>query len=133
MISATVTGKLGGNAELKVTAGGDCVASFSIASNKKVKGEKVTEWVRCSLWGKRAEAVSKYLTKGTAVAVVGELSVRSYEKEGSTRFSMECAVDKLDLLGGGDNASQARPAATRNDGPGIDDHQDSYNDSEIPF
>ena len=78
MINTVVTGNLGQDAELRTTANGDVLCSFSVASNSKVKGEKVTTWVKCTLWGKRGEALSQYLTKGTKVAVAGELSLNEY-------------------------------------------------------
>lgn len=110
MIFGTVAGNLGQDAEQKHTQNGDAVVSFSVASSRKVKGEEVTTWVRCAMWGKRGEAVAKYLTKGTSVTVVGELSVREYDdKNGTRRTSVDLNVSDLKLQGGR-NAGEARPA-----------------------
>lgn len=96
MIQAFVTGNLGRDAELRHT-GKDPVCSFSVASARKQKGEEQTTWVRCSLWGRRGEALMQYLTKGTKVAVSGELSTR--EHNGKTY--VEVRVNEIDLMGGG--------------------------------
>lgn len=70
MINVTIAGNLGRNAELK-DAGGTSVASFAVA----VRQKDGTQWVSCSLWGKRGEALAQYLTKGTPVAVSGSLTL----------------------------------------------------------
>lgn len=96
MINCVVTGNLGQDAELKFTPNGDPLCTFSVASNSKVKGEQVTTWVRCTIWGKRGEAISKYLSKGTKVAVVGEFTTREYNDK--TYF--EVNIQQIDLMGG---------------------------------
>jgi single-strand DNA-binding protein len=131
MICGTATGNLGKPAELRQTSGGP-VLSFSVASNTKVKGEKVTTWVRCSLFGKRGEALAQYLTQGTKVAVFGELSQREYN--GKTYLEMR--VSELDMMGGGDRArTESRPAATGGGGSFNDpDEYDAPIDTDaLPF
>ena len=71
-------GNLGNNPEVKSLDGGKKLAKFSIATNeryKSAKGEKVTEtqWHNLIAWGKTAEIVEKYLTKGKEVAIEGKL------------------------------------------------------------
>lgn len=95
MIQAFVTGNLGKDAEMR-QAGKDSVCSFSVASGRKVKGEEQTTWVRCSLWGKRGEALAQYLTKGSKVAVAGELSTREYQG----KMYVELRVAEIELMGG---------------------------------
>lgn len=96
MIVATICGNLGKDAEVR-EAGDTTVTAFSIASTSMVKGEKVTTWCDCSLWGKRGQAVSQYLSKGTRVMVAGELTTRLYKE----KLYLELRVDQLELLGGG--------------------------------
>jgi len=108
MISVTVAGNLGADAQVG-EAGDTPVVNFSIASNTKVKGEDVTTWVRCSFFGARAEAVSQYLTKGKSVVVRGSLSTREYEKDGETRYSLECRCDDVQLFGGKKEDSAPAP------------------------
>ena len=139
MISATVSGNLGKDAETR-NAGSGTVTNFSVASTARVKGEKVTTWVRCALWGKRGESLQRYLTKGTRLAVSGSLSTR--EHDGKTYLELE--AHDVDLLGGGerDREPAARPAAKPARG-GYDDRDygmgsgaeaeaDAEND-DIPF
>lgn len=123
MISSVVTGNLGRDAELR-DAGSTTVCSFSVASTSKVKGEKVTTWVRCSLFGRRGEALSPYLTKGTKVAVSGEL--RTHEHNGKTY--LELNVSELDLMGGAPRSGGPAPAPVSDDAD-----YGSEDTSDIPF
>jgi single-strand DNA-binding protein len=108
MIHGMIAGNLGGNAELRQTKDGQSVCSFSVASSTKVKGNKVTTWVRCSMWGKRGESLSQFLNKGTQVAVVGELTMRTYEQGGETKTSLECRVDDVALMGGKNDSGERK-------------------------
>jgi single-strand DNA-binding protein len=113
MISATVVGNLGRDAEQK-QVGGNTVVEFSIASSKKVKGEDQTSWIRAAYWGKAAEAVCQYLTKGKTVAASGDLEVREYQKNDGTKgTSVELRVNSLQLLGGGDKAGASTNGTAR--------------------
>lgn len=78
MISVTIAGNTGKDAQVK-TVGQDTVCSFSVATTRKIKDEEQTIWVDVSLWGKRGAALAPYLTKGSKVTVIGELSTREYE------------------------------------------------------
>ena len=94
MIHSVVCGNLGKDAELKTLNGGKIVCNFSVASTGR---DKATTWVGCALWGARAEKVHTYLTKGTKVAVSGQLTTR--EHNGKTYLELD--VSELELLGGG--------------------------------
>jgi single-strand DNA-binding protein len=144
MIAAVVTGALGQDAEMRVTQNGDAVCNISIASRRYEKGEEHTVWVRCSMFGKRAEAVSKYLTKGTRVAARGALHVREYVHGGEKRHSIELRADDIDLLGGGEKKGAApsgggsgkRPGSYGRNEPqqaGSDDYAGATDDGDIPF
>lgn len=111
MISATITGNLAADAEVRTLGGGTTVLSFRIGSNskRKVNGEwtQKTEWVGCSLFGERATKIADFLTKGKCVAVRGELETRTWEKDGQPRFALEMRVDNVELLSrGGDSGSK---------------------------
>jgi single stranded DNA-binding protein len=101
MINATVRGNVG-NVDLKNMPSGDPVLEISIASNDRGKGgTEVTTWVRATVFGKRAESLSRVVKKGDSLLVVGPLSVREFESKGEKRFSVEVKVDQLDFCGGG--------------------------------
>jgi single stranded DNA-binding protein len=133
MIHTTVTGNLGKDAETR-QVGDDSVTSFSIASNEKVKGEKITTWVRASIWGKRGSALAQYLTSGTKVCIVGTASLRSYQgKDGASQTSLEVRVIAIDLMGGGGKGGEQRTAAPARKEAQDDLDGDDVGDSEIPF
>ncbi|MGB5500521.1 MAG: single-stranded DNA-binding protein [Maribacter sp.] len=98
-------GNLGNDPEIVNLDGGTKLAKFSIATNetyKNAKGEKVTDtqWHNVVAWGKTAEIVENYLTKGNEVAVEGKLVHRSYEnKEGEKRYITEIKCNELLMLG----------------------------------
>jgi single-strand DNA-binding protein len=126
MIIATVTGNVG-TSELKDVRG-KAILEFSVASNEKSReGADTTTWVRCSIWEKRATALAQYVAKGTAVTVVGKLTVREYDrKDGSKGHSVEMAVSEIALQGSkrdGAGAGQrsAQPAAEGDGGADFGD------------
>jgi len=96
------TGRLGRDSETRFTAGGMAICSFTVAVDYGYGDNKGTNWLRCSLFGKRAEGkLPQYLVKGTQVAISGELRVREYtDKDGIKRTSVEVSVNDLDLIGG---------------------------------
>ena len=101
MINATVRGNVG-NVDLKNMPSGDPVLEISIASNDRGKGgTEVCTWVSATVFGKRAEALSRIVKKGDSLLVVGPLSVREFEAKGEKRYSVEIKVDQLDFCGGG--------------------------------
>jgi single-strand DNA-binding protein len=99
-------GNLGNAPEIKTMESGKKVAKFSVATNehyRNANGEKVTEttWHNIVAWGKVAEIVEKYLTKGSEVALEGKLLNRNYtDKEGVKKYVTEIEVSELLLLGG---------------------------------
>jgi len=111
----TFTGNIGKDAEVRHTPSGHAVCSFSVAVKSGFGDKATTSWIRCSLWGKRAEGkLPGYLIKGAQVAISGEFSAREYEAQGSTRTSLEVNVKDLDLIGGRqseDPQQASRPAS----------------------
>ena len=97
-------GHVGQEPEVK-TVNNKKVATLTIATNDfyyNEKGDKVeqTEWHRITAWGKTAEIIEKYVTKGKEIAVEGKLTHRSYDdKEGNKRYVTEILVLELLLLG----------------------------------
>ena len=97
-------GNLGNAPEVKTLESGKKMARFSVATNeiyRNAKGEKVTEtqWHNLIAWGKVAEIVEKFLTKGKEVAIEGKLINRSYnDKEGNKRYTTEVQATELLIL-----------------------------------
>jgi len=136
MNSWNFTGNLGNPAEQRYLPNGDSIVSFNVAV-KSGYGEKAsTTWVRCSMFGKRGEAVLTYLVKGQLVGVCGEATLRDWQdKEGAKRSSLEVRVNDLSLLGksqGSDEPQRPtqteKPAQTGGGSSGFSDFE-----SDIPF
>jgi single-strand DNA-binding protein len=104
-------GNLGRDPETRYTTGGDAVTNLSIATSEQWKdknGEKQerTEWHRVVLFGRQAEIAGEYLKKGRSVYVEGRLQTRKYtDKDGVEKYSTEIVGDRMQLLGGGRDAS----------------------------
>jgi single-strand DNA-binding protein len=103
-----LVGNLGRDAELRYTPGGAPVATLNMATtevwNDKTSGQKQekTEWHRIVLWGKSAESLSEYLTKGKQIYVEGRLQTRKWQdKDGHDKYTTEIRGDRIVLLGGG--------------------------------
>jgi single-strand DNA-binding protein len=131
MNSITVAGQLGRDAEVRFLSNGDPVASFSVADSQGK--DKPTIWWNCSLFGKRAESLAQYLTKGQSVTVTGSVTEREWtDKEGMKRKSMDVRVNDIALQGGRKDDAGHAPAAQRpaqRQAP----KDDGFGDSDIPF
>ncbi len=98
-------GNVGNEPEVKTFGEGKKVANITIATNDYYindKGEKVeqTEWHRVTAWGKVAEIIEKYVSKGKEIAIEGKLTHRSYDdKEGNKRYITEVVANDILLLG----------------------------------
>ena len=98
-------GHVGNEPEIKNFDGGKKLANLTLATNesyKNDKGEKVeeTQWHRVTAWGKTAEIIEKYVTKGKEIAIEGKLVNRTYnDKEGNKRYITEIVANELLLIG----------------------------------
>jgi single-strand DNA-binding protein len=146
-----LVGNLGRDAELRYTPGGAPVATLSLATtevwNDKTSGQKQekTEWHRVVLWGKSAEALSEYLTKGKQIYVEGRLQTRKWQdKDGNDKYSTEIRSDRIVLLSGGGGGAarspQRAPAAAGTAQSGGGDQMEpmgepvsELTDDDIPF
>ena len=102
-----LVGNLGRDAELRYTPGGAPVATLNMATtevwnDKSGQRQEKTEWHRVVLWGKSAESLSEYLTKGKQIYIEGRLQTRQWDdKDGNKRYTTEIRADRVVLLGGG--------------------------------
>lgn len=93
MLTMQVIGNLGADPEEKTTDRGTRYARFSLASNKKIKGEKVTTWVNVTVFDERKiDFLMQYVTKGTKLFIEGEPSARAYDSNGEPRASLDCVL-----------------------------------------
>ncbi|HEY7475787.1 MAG TPA: single-stranded DNA-binding protein [Vicinamibacterales bacterium] len=118
---AILVGNLGRDAEMRFTAGGTPVATVSIATTERFTdrdGQKRedTQWHRIVIWGKTAESLHEYLTKGKQIYVEGRIQTRDWtDKEGKQQRTTEIRADRIVLLGGGGGGEgrAARPMRDR--------------------
>lgn len=104
-----ISGNLTRDPELRATASGTQVLSFGVAVNDRRRNPQTGEWedypnfVDCTMFGTRAEAVSRYLSKGSKVAIEGKLRYSSWERDGQRRSKLEVIVDEIEFMsrGGG--------------------------------
>lgn len=151
---AILVGNLGRDAEMRFTSGGTAVATVSIATtdvynDRDGQKKEDTQWHRIVIWGKMAESIQPYLTKGKQIYVEGKIQTREWtDKEGKQVKTTEIRADKVVLLGsgGGGGERAARPqrdrypaaGASSGGGGGADMHDDmgpldAPNDDDIPF
>lgn len=109
-------GNLGAEPELKMTGGGQAVLKLRLATSEsyldrnRVRQER-TEWHSIVVWGKRAEALGKFLTKGSRLFVEGSLRTSSYEdREGNKKYRTEIIASNIILSGGGGGGGGGRGA-----------------------
>jgi single-strand DNA-binding protein len=137
-----LVGNLGRDAELRYTPGGSPVATLNLATtevwnDKAGQRQERTEWHRVVLWGKTAESLNEYLTKGKQIYVEGRLQTRQWDdKDGNKRYTTEIRGDRIVLLGGGGMGAGGRQPARVSTGapdepmlePGAE-----LTDDDIPF
>lgn len=125
------TGNLGKEAIVRYTQDGKPIASFSVGVRSGFGDKATTTWANCSLFGKQAESLSPYLTKGQKVAVSGEVNLRDYDTQNGPGKSLDVRVTNIDLIGGKRELSEARePAKANGYQPGNDLPEDN---SDLPF
>ncbi len=155
----TLIGNLGNDPEVRTTAGGGKVSTFSLATSRSwnsQSGEKQekTEWHRCVAWNGKsggmglADIVEKYCKKGERVFVEGSIEYGQYkDKEGQTRYTTEIKVRELMLLGSGgrggdfdsDSEGSRSKAPARSGGRGAEGTFDDFptaledQDDDLPF
>lgn len=88
--------------ELKQTANGNSVATFTLAMNRPVKNgeqwDEATDFVDCVTWGKQAEVIQANVTKGQKLYVQGRIQTRSWQHEGTTKYKTEVIVTDFVFL-----------------------------------
>ena len=102
-------GNLGRDPELRYTANGMAVATFSLATKERSKNEDRTEWHRIVTWDKLAEICGKYLSKGKQVYIEGRLQTREWQdKDGNKRSTTEIVANVMQMLGSKDPSAGAQ-------------------------
>lgn len=128
-----VVGRLGKDAELKFVGQKNTpLATFSVAVNDGWGDQKKTYWFDVDVWGKTAESLTQYLTKGVQVAVRGKLRQETWETDGGKRSKIKIVSDSIQLLGSGPNGKSNAPRTTAPCAPVTISADDGFED-DIPF
>jgi len=128
--TVTIVGNLGQDPEIRYTASGVPVASFTVAVNEVYKGKdgqkvKKVHWFRVSAFQRLAEVIGEYCAKGSKVGVRGQLQQRTWQdSEGLNHNLVEIRARELELLSG----KNGNPATPEEDVPAA-----TAEDDEIPF
>ena len=131
-------GHLGRDPELK-QVGDTHVCTVSMATSEKFKNKegKVvenTDWHALVFWGRAAENIAKYCTKGSQLAIEGKMKTRSYEdKAGVTKYVTEVLVTSFEFLGGGNKAAATNKPPTPTEAPENYPVPGSDELSDLPF
>lgn len=112
-----ISGNLTRDPEMRGTTGGTSVLSFGVAVNDRRKNQQSGEWedypnfVDCTMFGTRVEAISRYLSKGTKVAIEGKLRYSSWESDGQRRSKLEVIVDEIEFMSRREGDAASQPVA----------------------
>lgn len=122
-----IAGTVGKDAELRRTGNGDAVLGFSVAVDQgkdKNGNKRETRWYDASIWGKRAESLQSYITKGTKLTLQGRPTAREHQG----KVYMGIAVSELAFQGGSQRQQDDQ-------GNGYQEPQSGFNDidDEVPF
>jgi len=133
--SVVLCGRVTRDAEVRYTSGGMAVSEISVAVNRwagQGKQEEVS-FFEVSIWGKTAEALVQYLTKGRQIVVQGELRQERWEKDGQKQSKVRINANNIQLVGGKEEKAEParqsapQPASKQMFGP------EGYESDEIPF
>lgn len=110
-------GNVGQDPEIKYTQNGDPIATLSLATSKKWKSkdgqkQEKTTWVRCTAFGKTAELIGQYVTKGSKLRLTCEYDTGQYtdKNTGETKYTHNFNIREMEFLGGGNqNGQQPQP------------------------
>ncbi|WP_303870427.1 single-stranded DNA-binding protein [Acetobacterium wieringae] len=142
MNKVILVGRLTRDPDVKNTTAGRAVASFTLAVDRRFKnkdGQKEADFVPIVAWGKQAEFVGQYLSKGSQIGVSGRLQVRSYDaQDGQRRYVTEVVADEITFLSSkkdGNNNANAQQSSESSSMSAMDEdfHLMADDDDTVPF
>ena len=132
MNKVVLIGRLTKDPELRYAAGsGTAVTRFTIAVNRQFKKDE-TDFINCVAFGKTAETISQYLTKGRQIAVTGSIRTGSYDaQDGTKRYTTDVAVESFEFIGSANQGNTQENS--NNDAFGAYDDITPVDDGDMPF
>lgn len=137
MNKVILIGRLTRDPELRYTTNNKAVCDFTIATNRPVvrDGERVADFINCRVWGKTAENLVKYQTKGNLIAVIGRMQVDIYQdKEFKNKYNTYVLVEDLEYLERKKENNQEEVKEIENFSTTTEVQQQfDYDSSDLPF
>ena len=134
MNNVTLMGRLTRDPEIRYSQSAEPIAvtRISVAVNRRFKkdGEPEADFINCVSFGKTAEFISKYFTKGKMIGIVGSIVTNSWtDDKGQKRYSTEVKVDEVDFCGD----KEDRTTNTQQDSDNFYSAETGINDDDLPF
>ena len=130
-------GRLTKDVEVKNTNSGKNYANFTIAINRPFKdanGERIADFINCVAWGKTAEFVSNYFSKGSKIGVTGMVQTRSFDDQnGQKRYVTEIVVNTAEFVEDKGDSQGKAPAPKSNPEPLTPPAPIDEDTSSLPF
>lgn len=139
MNKLTIIGNLTRTPEMRTTQSGKNVCNFTVAVNRRRSGQNgqpEVDFFRVQAWDKLAENCQRYLAKGRKVAVVGPVSVNTYQaNDGSTRAQLEMIADDVEFLSSrsDDTTAATHEAPAQPHMPDLTGYEEVPDDGDLPF
>lgn len=111
MNKVCLIGNMTKDPDLRMTANGKMVCSFTLAVARPFDRDH-SDFVNCQAWGKTAEIIDQYCSKGSKIGVEGRIDVSTYEKNGEMVWMTKVIADRIDLLGSRNDNAQAQTSPT---------------------
>lgn len=124
-------GNLTRDPELSTTSSGVSLCRLSLAVSRRfanADGTRETDFFNITVWRNDAENCSKYLNKGSKIAVVGSLQNRTYEVDGVKRYATDIVASEIEFL----NSRSSGDSTTRDDAEPVSDLR-PVDDDSLPF
>lgn len=129
--NVTLMGRLVADPELRTTTSGKSVATFTIAVDRPYSKNKEADFPKIVAWENTADFVAKYFSKGSMIALRGEIQTRNFEdKNGNKRTATEVVAREVSFCGG---KNESNNASTPTYAPIPADYEEIDSDSDLPF
>ncbi len=137
-----IGGRLTSDPELKTTASGVSVTSFTVAVNRRFGNkngeEQQADFINVTAWRQQAELVSKYFHKGSSICIVGSLQTRSWtDNDGNKRYATDVVADEVNFVDSKNDGAATAPTTyvpeAYTSGPDAPKFEEITDDEELPF
>ena len=127
MNTVSLMGRIANDLELKTSKNGKTMMTFIIAVNR-AKGE--ADFIRCNAWGKTAEFIKNYFSKGSMIAILGNIHAGNYtDNNGNTRYIMNINAEKV-FFTGEKNIKPQQNNYQKNNSYGNNGYQQNYSNNQ---